>query len=183
MITLLFKDEVVSSADVEDIVDLKKRTPNDFHYYRNETPIVLKDDSGSGSDSGSSSGNDNPIKEIIDDIFKEIEDIVNGSGDGGSGSDIPSGGKMNATGSTTNSSSDVGKYQDVTQEQSTDVSSESTPASSKDATSQEPSNGAAYDLSEKNYGLSNNSINQFTVLIVIFVILLIYGFYRGRKDS
>ena len=181
--TPIHKDEVVSSVDVEDIVDLKKRTPNDFHYYRNETPIVLKDDSDSGSDSGSSSGNDNPIKEIIDDIFKEIEDIVNGSGDGGSGSDIPSGGKMNATGSTTNSSSDVGKYQDVTQEQSTDVSSESTPASSKDATSQEPSNGAAYDLSEKNYGLSNNSINQFTVLIVIFVILLIYGFYRGRKDS
>ncbi|MDO5849880.1 MAG: right-handed parallel beta-helix repeat-containing protein [Methanobacteriaceae archaeon] len=173
--TPIHKDETVSSVDVEDLVDLRTRTPDDFKYYRNETPIVLEDDPNSGS----SSGSDDPIKEIIDDI---IDEAIEGSGEGGDGSSISSGGTKKSTGSSTNSSSDVGKSPDLSEDPSAEVSSEPSPASSDNVNSQKPSNAAAYDLTQKNQGLSSNSMSQFTVLIIVLAILLIYGFYRGRKD-
>ncbi|SEL09934.1 polymorphic outer membrane protein repeat-containing protein/parallel beta-helix repeat (two copies) [Methanobrevibacter gottschalkii] len=186
-------DGSISSSSVEDLIDLHKRTKDDFTYYRNATENnVNLDDNSSSNDSGN--GESNNMEDVIDDIVDDIKNIfddinvvidnIEGSGDASyNGSSVSSGGIVNSSGLITNSSSDVGKYHEIDKDQSLEVSSQSDIASANDMSSEELSRSIAYDLLEKKPDNSNNSVmNQFVILIVILALLLIYGFYRGRKD-
>ncbi|KZX13889.1 hypothetical protein MBORA_02940 [Methanobrevibacter oralis] len=191
--TLVNDDGSVNNSSVENLVDLHKRTKDDFIYYRNATEnnVNLDDDSDPID-----SGNTEPkhIEEMINDIVDDITDIINditdiidninGSSDGSSdGSFISSVGTLNSNSSITNSSSDVGKSHELDKDQSIEVSSQPTTDSAKEISSEELSRSIAYDLSEKKPATSiNSNMNLFAILIIVLAILLIYGCYRGRKD-
>lgn len=90
---------------------------------------------------------------------------------------------MDFKGFIVNSSSDVGKFHNFDKNQNIEINHHSTTTSVEDLSSETLSRSIAYDLSEKKPSTStNSSMNKFAILIVVLIILLIYGFYRGRKD-
>lgn len=175
------KDGSINSSSVENLVDLHKRTDNDFTYYRNATEnnADLTDDESTDDNQNSTDNNhnstDNPIKDIIDKVIDDVKDIIDEiseSGDGNSnGSSIS--GENGFNGYDTNSSSGIGN--------SHEISPKSTVGPVGALSSGAVSHSIAYELSGKKLDQSYNVI-KFILLFVILAILLIYGYYRGRNS-
>lgn len=185
------KDGTSNKHDLNDFVSNHKKTKDDFDIISKpgEYNADLNDDD---SKDDSNSHTDKPISDIINDIINDIQDIVNeitnrsdsngeGSSDGFNGSSIESGGDSNSRGSSNSNSSDVGMSNDILSVSSSS-SDEPAPAESVSSNSQNPSSASAYTVNPKKEGVSDKSINNYVILLVIMLILLIYGYYRGKKE-
>lgn len=187
-------DGTVSDVNLNDYINHHTKTENDFTIIRNATErdnVDLNEDSNNSSNN--TNPNPNPIPSPIEEIINNITQELNNNSGSGSGSgagssngnssslnsgDINSSGE-NSQSSVSNSTSSVG----VTEDGKTyEVNKEDSSSSSPSDAAESASGKNFYDISKHKINVSEKSVNEYLILAIVLVILLVYGGYRGKKE-